>query len=118
MTLRRLVRESLRMRPTRIVVGEVRGDEALDLLVALNSGVPGLCTIHANSAADAIRKLATLCQLAGGVSAEFVQATISATVDLVVHCRMDATGVRRVTEIARPKLTAQGIEMESVWTSL
>lgn len=117
-TLRRLVRESLRMRPTRIVVGEVRGDEALDLLVALNSGVPGLCTIHANSAADAIRKLATLCQLAGGVSAEFVQSTIAATVDLVVHCRMDATGARRLTEIARPILTAQGIEMESVWTSL
>lgn len=117
-TLRRLVRESLRMRPTRIVVGEVRGDEALDLLVALNSGVPGLCTIHANSAADAIRKLATLCQLAGGVSAEFVQSTIAATVDLVVHCRMDATGARRVTEIARPNLTAQGIEMEPVWTSL
>ena len=115
-TLRRLVRETLRMRPTRIVVGEVRGDEALDLLVALNSGIPGLCTIHANSAGDAVRKLATLCQLAGGISAEFVTATIAATVDLVVHCQMGSDGVRRVTDIARPTVGPVGIEMESVWS--
>lgn len=115
-TLRRLVRETLRMRPTRIVVGEVRGDEALDLLVALNSGVPGLCTIHANSAEDAVRKLSTLCQLAGGVSADFVASTIVATVDLVVHCRMEADGVRRVTEIARPVDAGRTIAMEPVWT--
>ena len=115
-TLRRLVRETLRMRPTRIVVGEVRGDEALDLLVALNSGVPGLCTIHANSAEDAVRKLSTLCQLAGGVSAEFIASTIVATVDLVVHCRMDNNGVRRVTEVARPVESGDRLTMESVWT--
>ncbi|MEN9740343.1 MAG: hypothetical protein RLZ72_609 [Actinomycetota bacterium] len=115
-TLRRLVRETLRMRPTRIVVGEVRGDEALDLLVALNSGIPGLCTIHANGTGDAIRKLATLCQIAGGVSAEFVSATISATVDLVVHCRMDENGRRRVTDIARPQFVDGRIETESVWS--
>jgi pilus assembly protein CpaF len=94
----------------------VRGDEALDLLVALNSGVPGLCTIHANSAGDAVRKLATLCQLAGGISADFITATITATVDLVVHCRMEADGVRRVTDIARPVVGPVGITMESVWS--
>lgn len=116
-SLRRLVRETLRMRPTRIVVGEVRGDEALDLLVALNSGVPGLCTIHANSAEHAIRKLSTLCQLAGGVSAEFVTETIAATVDLVVHCRMNADGTRRITEIARPAITGGSITTERVWPS-
>lgn len=114
-TLRRLVRESLRMRPTRLVVGEVRGDEALDLLVALNSGIPGLCTIHANSALDAIRKLMTLCQLAGGVSADFVVTTVAATVDLVVHCRMGEDGRRRVTEIARPVVSSGHLSMEVVW---
>jgi pilus assembly protein CpaF len=105
------------MRPTRLVVGEVRGDEALDLLVALNSGVPGLCTIHANSSADAVRKLVTLCQLAGGVSEHFVASTIVATVDLVVHCRMDAEGTRRIVEITKPISVAESgdVQMEAVW---
>jgi pilus assembly protein CpaF len=64
-TLRDLVRESLRMRPTRIVVGEVRSAEALDLLLALNSGLPGMATLHANSAREALVKLCTLPMLAG-----------------------------------------------------
>lgn len=116
-TLRRLVKEALRMRPTRLVVGEVRGDEALDLLVALNSGVPGLCTIHANSSGDAVRKLVTLCQLAGGVSEHFVASTIVATVDVVVHCRMDPDGTRRIVEIAQPiSVSGSGdVQMEPVW---
>ena len=116
-TLRRLVKEALRMRPTRLVVGEVRGDESLDLLVALNSGIPGLCTIHANSASDAVRKLVTLCQLAGGVTETFVASTIVATIDLVVHCEMRPDGTRRVTEVTRPTTTtASGdIVMESMW---
>ena len=117
-TLRRLVKEALRMRPTRLVVGEVRGDEALDLLVALNSGIPGLCTIHANSAGDAVRKLVTLCQLAGGVSEVFVASTIVATIDLVVHCQLNSDGIRRVVEISRPASISPSadIEMESLWT--
>jgi pilus assembly protein CpaF len=117
-SLRRLVKEALRMRPTRLVVGEVRGDEALDLLVALNSGIPGLCTIHANSAVDGVRKLVTLCQLAGGVSETFVASTIVSTIDLVVHCRMDDDGRRRVVDIAAP-VGVDGVgsvEMESVWS--
>ena len=116
-TLRRLVKEALRMRPTRLVVGEVRGDESLDLLVALNSGIPGLCTIHANSASDAVRKLVTLCQLAGGVSEAFVTSTILATIDLVVHCRMDGDGQRRVVDIARPIASddSGALTMESLW---
>jgi len=118
-TLRHLVREALRMRPTRIVVGEVRGDEALDLLVALNSGIPGLCTIHANSAGDAIRKLVTLCQLSGTVAEEFVSRTLLSTVDLVVHCRMSQNGSRKVVQLARPVgVSADGvIEMETIWSS-
>ena len=105
------------MRPTRLVVGEVRGDEALDLLVALNSGVPGLCTIHANSSGDAVRKLVTLCQLAGGVSEPFVASTIVATVDVVVHCRMDPDGTRRIVEIAQPiSVSVSGdVQMETLW---
>jgi len=63
--LRRLVKEALRMRPSRIIVGEVRQEEALDLLIALNSGLPGMCSIHADSARDAVIKLCTLPLLAG-----------------------------------------------------
>ena len=63
--LRRLVKEALRMRPSRILVGEVRQEECLDLLIALNSGLPGMCTIHANSAREAVTKMCTLPLLAG-----------------------------------------------------
>jgi pilus assembly protein CpaF len=100
-TLRRLVKEALRMRPDRLVVGEVRDAEALDLLLALNTGVPGAATIHANSAAEALRKLAALPLLAGrNIDASFVLPAIAASVDLVVHCARGADGRRRVTEIA------------------
>lgn len=58
--LRRLVKESLRMRPSRLVVGEVRQAESLDLLIALNSGLPGMASVHANSAREAITKMCTL----------------------------------------------------------
>jgi pilus assembly protein CpaF len=63
--LRDLVKESLRMRPSRIIVGEVRAEECLDLLLALNAGVPGMCTLHANSAREALVKMCTLPLLAG-----------------------------------------------------
>lgn len=68
--LRRLVKEALRMRPSRIIVGEVRQAESLDLLIALNSGLPGMCTIHANSAREAITKMCTLPLLAGTIAGE------------------------------------------------
>jgi pilus assembly protein CpaF len=99
-TLRDLVRESLRMRPTRIVVGEVRSAEALDLLLALNSGLPGMATLHANSAREALVKLCTLPMLAGeNISSRFVVPTVAASVDLIVHLGMGADGVRRVNEV-------------------
>ncbi|CAB4624488.1 unannotated protein [freshwater metagenome] len=99
--LRRLVKEALRMRPGRIVIGEVREAESFDLLIALNSGLPGLCTIHANSAKDAITKLCTLPLLAGSnISSEFVNPTVGNCIDLVVHCRMLPNGKRAVDEIA------------------
>jgi pilus assembly protein CpaF len=98
--LRRLVKEALRMRPSRLIVGEVRQAECLDLLIALNSGMPGMCTLHANSAREALVKMCTLPLLAGeNVSASFVTPTVAASVDLVVHLGMDASGARRVREI-------------------
>lgn len=99
--LRRLVKEALRMRPERILVGEVRQEECLDLLIALNSGLPGMCTIHANSARDAITKLCTLPLLAGeNVTHAFVVPTVASSVDLVVHIVRDRLGHRQVQEIA------------------
>jgi pilus assembly protein CpaF len=98
--LRDLVKESLRMRPSRIIVGEVRAEECLDLLLALNAGVPGMCTLHANSAREALVKMCTLPLLAGeNVSARFVVPTVAASVDLVVHLGIDHYGVRRINEI-------------------
>jgi pilus assembly protein CpaF len=98
--LRDLVKESLRMRPSRIIVGEVRAEECLDLLLALNAGLPGMCTIHANSAREALVKMCTLPLLAGeNISARFVVPTVAASVDLVVHLGVDEHGVRRVNEI-------------------
>jgi pilus assembly protein CpaF len=98
--LRRLVKEALRMRPERIVVGEVRQEECLDLLIALNSGLPGMCTIHANSAREAIAKLCTLPLLAGeNVSHNFVVPTVASSIDIVVHIGRDGRGHRRVGEI-------------------
>lgn len=100
-SLRRLVKESLRMRPELLVVGEVREAESLDLLIAMNSGLPGLCTIHANSALEAVQKLCTLPLLAGAnISAEFVKATVANCIDIVVHCEMLESGQRRVSQIA------------------
>src|SRR3954466_436002 len=98
--LRELVKESLRMRPSRIIVGEVRAEECLDLLLALNAGLPGMCTIHANSAREALVKMCTLPLLAGGnISARFVVPTVASSVDLMVHLGIDAHGVRRVNEV-------------------
>jgi pilus assembly protein CpaF len=98
--LRDLVKEALRMRPSRLIVGEVRAEECLDLLLALNAGLPGMCTLHANSAREALVKMCTLPLLAGeNISARFVVPTVASSVDLVVHLGIDEHGVRRVNEI-------------------
>ncbi len=109
-TLRRLVKEALRMRPDRLVVGEVRDAEALDLVLALNTGVPGAATIHANSAREALGKLAALPLLAGrNIDAAFVLPAVAASVDLVVHCERDPGGRRRVAEIVEPIGVEDGV---------
>lgn len=116
--LRDLVKESLRMRPSRIIVGEVRSEECLDLVLALNSGLPGMCTLHANSAREALVKMCTLPLLAGeNISDRFVVPTVATSVDLVVHLGLDPRGQRRVEEVvAVPGRVENGvIECEPVF---
>jgi pilus assembly protein CpaF len=116
--LRHLVKESLRMRPSRVIVGEVRAEECLDLLLALNSGLPGMASLHANSAREALVKMCTLPLLAGeNISARFVVPTVAASVDLVVHLGIDDAGVRRVNEVvAVPGRVEQDtIETETIF---
>jgi pilus assembly protein CpaF len=119
-TLRRLIKEALRMRPDRLVVGEVREAESLDLLIALNSGLPGMCSIHANGARDALSKLSTLPLLAGrNIDASFVVPTVAASIDVVVHCELARNGRRRVTEIVAPsgQVSAGVIEASPIFDS-
>ncbi len=98
--LRTLVRQALRMRPDRLVVGEVRGEEVVDLLAALNTGHRGGCaTVHANSAVDVVSRIEGLA-LAAGLPSDAAHAQLAAGVQAVVHCRRDHTGRRRVQEIA------------------
>lgn len=120
-TLRRLVKEALRMRPNRLIIGEVREAEALDLLIALNSGLPGMGTIHANSARDAVLKLQTLPLLAGSnISHSFILPTVANAIDVVVHVALMSNGERRVQEIISLTGRYEGnqIECESLWELL
>jgi pilus assembly protein CpaF len=120
-TLRRLIKEALRMRPDRLVVGEVREAEALDLLIALNSGLPGMCSIHANGARDALSKLSTLPLLAGrNIDSSFVVPTVAESIDIVVHCELESHGGRRITEIIAPsgQVNGAGIEASTIFSLL
>jgi pilus assembly protein CpaF len=101
-TIRDLLRNALRMRPDRIVIGEVRGAEALDLLTALNTGHDGaLSTVHANSPTDAIARLETLALMAGvGLPHEAIAEQARRGVELVVQIERRPDGARRVVEIA------------------
>jgi pilus assembly protein CpaF len=101
-TVRDLLRNALRMRPDRILIGEVRGAEALDLLTALNTGHAGaLSTVHANSPADALSRLETLVLMAGvGLPHEVIAEQVRRGIDLVVQLERRPDGARRVTEIA------------------
>jgi pilus assembly protein CpaF len=101
-TIRLLVRNALRMRPDRIVVGEVRGAEALDMLMALNTGHEGsLTTVHANSCEDALRRVETLALMAGlGLPHRAVREQVAGALDLVVHQARLPDGSRRVESLA------------------
>jgi pilus assembly protein CpaF len=98
--LRTLVRQGLRMRPDRLVVGEVRGAEVTDLLAALNTGHRGGCgTVHANTAADVVTRVEGLC-LAAGLPSSAAHAQLASAVEVVLHCGRDPDGTRRIGEVA------------------
>jgi len=116
-TIRDLLRNALRMRPDRIVIGEVRGAEALDLLTALNTGHDGaLSTVHANSPEDALRRVETLALMAGvGLPHEAIREQLARGVDLVVHMARAAGGARHVTEVAEVLRAAAGVGVREIW---
>lgn len=113
--IRDLVRNSLRMRPNRIVVGEVRGSETIDMLQAMNTGHEGsLSTVHANSPRDALRRLETMILLAGvDLPLRAVREQIASSIDLIVHLARDAQGRRFVTTITE----VVGMESDVVSTA-
>jgi len=107
--LRTLVRQALRMRPDRLVVGEVRGAEVVDLLAALNTGHEGGCgTLHANSAADVPARVEALA-LAAGLDRAAAHSQLASGVAAVVHLVRGRDGVRRVTELSVPRRDERGL---------
>jgi pilus assembly protein CpaF len=115
-TVRDLVRQALRMRPDRIVVGEVRGDEVVDLLAALNTGHDGGAgTVHANSPAEVPARLEALAG-SGGLSRAALHSQLAAAVQVVLHVRRDATAGRRLVEIAVLERGTDGcVRAATVW---
>ena len=116
-TIRRLVRNALRMRPDRIVVGEVRGAEALDMLSAMSTGHEGsLSTIHAGSASEALRRLETLALMADvALPLEAVREQMTGAIDLVVHQRRERDGARRVVAVAEVVRVAGGVGAREIY---
>jgi pilus assembly protein CpaF len=117
-TMRDLLRNALRMRPDRIVIGEVRGPEALDLLTALNTGHDGaLSTVHANAPEDALRRIETLALMAGiGLPHEAIREQVQRGIELVVHLVRDRAGARRVVALGEVTSVAGGVGVREVWT--
>ena len=110
-SIRDLVRNSLRMRPDRIVVGECRGGESLDMLKAMNTGHGSLSTVHANTPRDAIARLETLVLMAGmDLPLRAIREQIASAVDVVVQITRLRDGTRRVTHVTE----VQGMEGETV----
>ena len=116
-TIRELLRGALRMRPDRIVIGEVRGGEALDLLMALNTGHEGaLSTVHANSPEDALRRVETLALMAGvGLPHEAIREQLGRGLDLVIHLARLSDGSRRVVEVAEVVRTAGSVGVRGLF---
>ena len=108
--IRRLVRNALRMRPDRIVVGEVRGGEALDMLSAMSSGHDGsLSTVHAGSPAEALRRVETLALMADvALPHAAIREQVASAIDLVVHQRRERDGARRIVAVSEVVRVAGG----------
>lgn len=99
-TIRDLVKNSLRMRPDRIIVGEVRGGEALDMLNAMNTGHDGsLTTLHSNSPADAVMRLSTMVRFVAELPLDAIEAQIGSALDLIVHVSRFRDGSRRISQV-------------------
>jgi pilus assembly protein CpaF len=115
-TVRDLVRQALRMRPDRIVVGEVRGAEVVDLLAALNTGHDGGAgTVHANNPAEVPARMEALGAV-GGLSRPVLHSQLAAAVQVLLHVARDSAGVRRLTEIAVLRLHDDGrVRVVSAW---
>jgi len=117
-TLRELVRNSLRMRPDRIVVGEVRGGEALDMMQAMNAGHDGsMTTLHANSPRDALARLETMVLMAGmDLPHRAIREQVASAINLVIHQERMLDGVRRITSISEiTGLEGQVVVMQDIF---
>jgi pilus assembly protein CpaF len=116
-SVRQLVRNALRMRPDRIVVGEVRGAEALDMLSAMSSGHDGsLSTVHAGSPEEALRRIETLALMAGlGLPHEAIREQVAGALDLVVHQARAADGARRVVAVGEVVRVAGGVGVRELY---
>ncbi|WP_236262124.1 CpaF family protein [Conexibacter woesei] len=117
-TIRRLVRNALRMRPDRIVVGEVRGGEALDMLSAMASGHDGsLSTVHAGSAEEALRRIETLALMADvALPHAAIREQVAGAIDVVVHQRRERDGSRRVVSVCEVVRTAGGVGTRELYS--
>jgi pilus assembly protein CpaF len=116
--IRDLVRNSLRMRPDRIIVGEVRGAEALDMLQAMNTGHEGsLCTVHANSPRDALSRIETMVLMAGfELPLRAIRQQVASALDLIVHLERLEDGSRRVTSITEvQRMESDVITLQEVY---
>ena len=117
-TIRDLVRNSLRMRPDRIIVGEVRGAEALDMLQAMNTGHDGsLCTVHANAPRDALSRIETMVMMAGyDLPIKAIRSQVSSALDLIVHLERLEDGSRRVTAITEvQRMESDVVTMQDIF---
>jgi pilus assembly protein CpaF len=117
--IRELVRNSLRMRPDRIIVGEVRGAESLDMLQAMNTGHDGsLTTIHANSPRDALSRIETMVLMSGfDLPVRAIRQQVSAALELIIHLERLEDGGRRVTSIAEvQRMESDVITLQDIFT--
>jgi pilus assembly protein CpaF len=116
--IRELVRNSLRMRPDRIIVGEVRGAEALDMLQAMNTGHDGsLCTVHANTPRDALARIETMVLMAGfDLPVRAIRQQVAAALDLVVHLERLEDGSRRITAVTEvQRMESEVITLQDIF---
>jgi pilus assembly protein CpaF len=116
--IRELVRNSLRMRPDRIIVGEVRGAEALDMLQAMNTGHDGsLCTVHANSPRDALARIETMVLMAGfDLPIRAIRQQVASALDMIVHLERMEDGSRRVTAVTEvQRMEADVITLQDIF---